>query len=543
MSPVTPRLPLALLLVAGACLLGGGVALSRREHEVRIAGDRGPLRAFAAGLQRELLRLEALHERHLFELTTRLTLGDALGTQQECDSIVGVVECTFLPRNAARAEENVRLPRIPAGAYARATFVTPVLERKDLRVLDQARFFGSDAPAQGWLEESGWPLMYWDAATRPVLKVITVEPREVQASMNRWILSWLESQPGRRMLSEGSAQLITPEGSVLLPPQKSAAAAPHDAPHWSQALPTRYGSWHLASWDRVETHRTHHAPTLAISSAAALMVVLLGVFVFQQQRRASRQAAQRVSFVNRVSHELRTPLTNMLLNLDVVEESLSASDARVRGRLALVREEAARLARLIANVLTFSRAESGAAPVQATVCRPREVVDSVLAQFATGFARRDISVTRSHLGDDAPSGVDADALAQITGNLLSNVEKYAPGVPVQVRTLQQEGRLKLAVSDDGPGIPAGDAERVFTPFVRLDDRVTAGVTGTGLGLSIARELAERLGGTLRLESAERGACFVLDIPLATVADSGAGPGKSSSIPNPAPRGHSADVSS
>jgi signal transduction histidine kinase len=287
-----------------------------------------------------------------------------------------------------------------------------------------------------------------------------------------------------------------------------------EPPHSSQPLPTRYGTWVLASWDPIETRVSHHTPTLAIAAALAVLVALLGVFVFVQQRRAHRLATQRVSFVNRVSHELRTPLTNMLLNLDVVKDSLAEAEAEPASRLALVREEAGRLARLIENVLTFSRREQGTLKLHAVPCRPREVVDRVLTQFAPAFARRGITVTRAHEGGDLPCLLDSDALSQIVANLFSNLEKYASGTPAHVETRQGDGVFKLTVSDEGPGVPATERGRIFDPFARVDDRVTAGVTGTGLGLSIARELAQRMGGTLKLITTgqERGASFVLEVP-------------------------------
>jgi signal transduction histidine kinase len=217
--------------------------------------------------------------------------------------------------------------------------------------------------------------------------------------------------------------------------------------------------------------------------------------------------------VNRVSHELRTPLTNMLLNLDVVKDSLPEADTEPTSRLGLVREEAGRLARLIENVLTFSRREQGTLKLHAVECHPREVVDCILAQFTPAFARRGITVAREHEGDDASCVLASDALSQITANLFSNVEKYAPNVPVHVRTVQRADTFLLVVSDRGPGIPASEQERIFEPFARMDDRVNAGVTGTGLGLSIARELAQRMGGKLGMETGGKGACFILEIPL------------------------------
>lgn len=515
MAPAAPRLSLVFLLLAAVCIFAGGVTLSRREKVTREALDREPLRHFALALQKELLRLEALHQDHLEALVKRLSTPGAGTTEQECENIVGVVECTFLPKNRARAEEHVRLPRIKPGTYARPTYESPSLVRADLRLLDTVPFPGVDKDRHGWLEDPGWPLMYWNQSPKQHTVFLTIEPKEVQAATSGWIQEWLERQPAYMPLLGDHVQLFSPGGAVLLP--AGGGDAHTEPPHWSQALVTRYGSWHLASWDRMKTQMTYHTPTLAVASTLAVMVGLLGFLVYAQQRRAHRLAMQRVSFVNRVSHELRTPLTNMLLNLDIIEDSLPQG-GRAASRLALVREEAGRLARLIANVLTFSRSEQGALKLHAVACCPAQVVDAVLEQFAASFTRHGIAVTREDATGDTPCGLDADALAQITANLLSNVEKYAPGAPVKIFTGGEDSHFVLKVCDGGPGIAAGEAQRIFQPFVRLDDRVAAGVTGTGLGLSIARELAERMGGTLALASGPEelsgnGACFVLRVPM------------------------------
>jgi signal transduction histidine kinase len=108
---------------------------------------------------------------------------------------------------------------------------------------------------------------------------------------------------------------------------------------------------------------------------------------------------------------------------------------------------------------------------------------------------------------------DADALEQILGNLLSNVEKYAAGAGQVVITVSDDGSVE--VRDDGSGIAAKDAERVFEAFYRSRNDLTEGVSGTGLGLSIAKALAEAQNGSLRLVASERGACFILQLPLVT----------------------------
>jgi signal transduction histidine kinase len=104
--------------------------------------------------------------------------------------------------------------------------------------------------------------------------------------------------------------------------------------------------------------------------------------------------------------------------------------------------------------------------------------------------------------------LDPDALEQILGNLLGNVEKYAPGSGfVEVTSGSSKSTTRIVVADRGPGIPAGRGEEIFEPFRRLSDKITEGVAGTGLGLSIARELARLHGGDVRLLSGEGGARF------------------------------------
>jgi signal transduction histidine kinase len=145
-------------------------------------------------------------------------------------------------------------------------------------------------------------------------------------------------------------------------------------------------------------------------------------------------------------------------------------------------------------------------------------VEKVLRQFEPALARRGISLTHTHEGPRDELVLDADALAQITANLLSNVEKYAPNAPASLRIVQNEREFTLSVCDGGPGIAEKDAQRVFEPFERLDDRVSAGVSGAGLGLSIARDLAAKMGGTLCLRHAGVGACFELQVPTLSKND-------------------------
>jgi signal transduction histidine kinase len=334
-----------------------------------------------------------------------------------------------------------------------------------------------------------------------VAVLLTIDRAAVQEAMT----NQLRQNERLRQFLVGPDLLRQENGAVL----HRAGTLPESPPDVLMSISSRFGGWQLASWDARESRVTYHLPILASGMALGVLIVLGGLSMDAQQRRAAKLAAQRVSFVNRVSHELRTPMTNILLNLDVIEESLPEAS---QDRFGLIREEAGRLSRLIENVLTFSQKEEGCLKLQKAPHRPVEVVEGIVRQFEPALARRGILLTHTHEGSRDEIVLDADALAQITANLLSNVEKYAPNAPASLRTLQNEHEFTLTLHDGGPGISEKDAKRVFEPFERLDDRVSAGVSGAGLGLSIAKELAQRMGGSLLLHEVEKGACFAFKLP-------------------------------
>ena len=110
---------------------------------------------------------------------------------------------------------------------------------------------------------------------------------------------------------------------------------------------------------------------------------------------------------------------------------------------------------------------------------------------------------------------DRDKLRQVLANLVENAIKYSPdGGRIDVALARFDGRLRLAVSDQGIGVPSGEQERIFEKFYRLDPELTRGVGGTGLGLYICRELMLRMEGRIWLEPKPRGSTFVVELQLA-----------------------------
>ncbi|MDX5362740.1 MAG: hypothetical protein LPJ91_01100, partial [Pseudazoarcus pumilus] len=117
-------------------------------------------------------------------------------------------------------------------------------------------------------------------------------------------------------------------------------------------------------------------------------------------------------------------------------------------------------------------------------------------------------------GDDASARIDANRLQQVLANLLSNAAKFSPrGGAVEVRLETLGERVRISVTDHGPGIPAAFRERIFQKFSQADASDTRQRGGTGLGLAISRELVERMHGSIGFDSVEgHGACFWIEFP-------------------------------
>ena len=252
---------------------------------------------------------------------------------------------------------------------------------------------------------------------------------------------------------------------------------------------------------------------LAVASGSVL-VVALGWLFFRESTRAMREAQQRVTFVNQVSHELKTPLTNIQLYAEMAADRAEKADDQTALRyLGVVGAETSRLSRLINNVLNLARQQRDRLTVQLRKSVLDEVVSKTTEHWRALLESRGIVIDLNLAAADEIK-LDADAITQILGNLLSNVEKYAAqGKYVRIATEMDGANARLTVQDRGPGIAAGKREVVFEAFERLRSDLTEGVSGTGIGLTISRELARLQGGMLEVDVNYReGARFVLTIP-------------------------------
>jgi signal transduction histidine kinase len=241
--------------------------------------------------------------------------------------------------------------------------------------------------------------------------------------------------------------------------------------------------------------------------------------------RVEDAAERQRRFVGDASHELRTPLARMRSELEVDLAHPGLADPSTTHRSVL--DETIGMQRLVDDLLRLARADgarpSGSRPgSDRTGPGPADRPSTTRLDLAAG-------AEVSHARAASPVVLDATALApvsvaveeqevrRVVANLLDNATRHARS-HVEVAVRDGGGVARLTVTDDGQGVPDDEAERIFERFARLDDARSAGQGGAGLGLAIAREIAERHGGTLALDTAHLGgARFVLELPSVPAA--------------------------
>jgi signal transduction histidine kinase len=213
------------------------------------------------------------------------------------------------------------------------------------------------------------------------------------------------------------------------------------------------------------------------------------------------------------SHELRTPVSVIQGESEV---SISQTDRPAddyRESLAVVNDEARRLARIVDELFLLARADAGQVPLRPARFYLDETVGEVARALRTHAASRGVRLTVETLGESSYFG-DEGLVRSLVMNLLENALRFTPeGEAVRVRLQRHEGSFALEVENPGPPIPAEAQQRVFERFFRADSTRARAGNGAGLGLSISRWIAEAHGGALRLErSDERGTMFVATLP-------------------------------
>lgn len=218
-----------------------------------------------------------------------------------------------------------------------------------------------------------------------------------------------------------------------------------------------------------------------------------------------------------ISHELRTPLNGVMGGVQLLE--MTELSEEQDGYLQMVKESAGNELALVNDLLDLAGFEASGMQVESIPFRLLDCIKLAMSLHRSALDERALELVTS-LPDELDCMVVGDSrrLAQIISNLLANAIKFTEQgsitLSAQMRLYAGGLRLQLQVADTGIGIAEQDFERIFEPFVQVDMSSTRRFGGTGLGLAICRRLAERMGGSIRVESESgEGSRFILELPL------------------------------
>lgn len=223
-----------------------------------------------------------------------------------------------------------------------------------------------------------------------------------------------------------------------------------------------------------------------------------------------RNDEMKTALLRSVSHDLRTPLT-AIMTAAAALDAQRPDAAQVEEVRAVVLEAATRLAALVEKLLDLSRLQSGTGEQHVGAYSLEEVLGEAIEHV-----HGDPELVKLSLDDDLPllEG-DSGQLERAFANLLENAVRYSQGKPVSIRARVVGGRVRVRIVDQGPGIRAGELERIFLPFYRSPGQ-SAAHQGSGLGLAIAKGFIEVNGGRISVESLPgQGTSFIVEFPLSS----------------------------
>ncbi len=230
----------------------------------------------------------------------------------------------------------------------------------------------------------------------------------------------------------------------------------------------------------------------------------------------------RKQFVSNVSHELRTPLTSVRSYIEALSDGAWQDPEIAPKFLKVTQEETDRMIRMINDLLTLSRMDSGTQKLNLELVNLNELFNYVLNRFdmiidsneQNDRSDKHYTIKREFTKRDLWVEIDTDRFTQVLDNIMNNAIKYSPdGGIVTCRLIETHNNVILSIADQGLGIPRADIPHVFDRFYRVDKARSRAQGGTGLGLAISKEVIQSLGGKIWVESREgHGSTFYISLP-------------------------------
>src|SRR5258706_10445683 len=236
------------------------------------------------------------------------------------------------------------------------------------------------------------------------------------------------------------------------------------------------------------------------------------VGVFFDVTRLERLELIRQEFLSNVSHELRTPLTSIIALAETLETGAIDDPEHNRRFLTIIQKNAARMHRLIDDILELSAIEAGNVKVKQEVVQLHSLVEDVVGSLSAAASSHAI-ILQNLVPQEAKVFADPHRLVQMLTNLIDNAIKFNREGGIVSIKCQSGVRDKISVEDTGEGIPAHHLDRLFERFYRVDRARSRELGGTGLGLAIVKHLVKAHGGEVTVESRfGEGTKFTIELP-------------------------------
>ena len=248
---------------------------------------------------------------------------------------------------------------------------------------------------------------------------------------------------------------------------------------------------------------------------SGLVCVLHDVTSQQKEERERKQ------FVSNVSHELRTPLTSVHSYVEALSDGAWKDKDIAPQFLTVIQNETNRMIRMINDLLSLSRMDSGTTKLNLEYVNIKELFNYILNRFDLIIKKdendqnsKKYTIERYFTDKDLWVEIDTDKFTQVIDNIMNNAIKYSPdGGVITTRLLETHNHVILSISDQGLGIPRKDLGRIFDRFFRVDKARSRKQGGTGLGLAISKEVINLLGGQIWVDSIEgQGSTFYISLP-------------------------------
>jgi len=286
----------------------------------------------------------------------------------------------------------------------------------------------------------------------------------------------------------------------------------------------RAGQSPSSRWIDYTFKKPHNEITLRFWSIPSDLNTDEHILFIQDVTQAKEAERARDQFLYHITHELRTPLTNIRAYAETLSQGVIDDEQTIRECYNVIMGETQRLNRLVEDILSVSQLEVGTARLNMSEVQMDQLLRKVVQDSQGNADAKNIELYLNLPAKLPKVRGDRERLVVVMTNLVGNAIKYTPeNGQVDIRCIEENGRLRIAVTDTGIGIPPEDQDKIFEKFYRVDNDQTAAIPGTGLGLSIVKETVRLHGGAVFVESTVgKGTTFTVVLPALSIDESGYG---------------------